>query len=82
MLALCCERAPPTSELVRAHLLGDILGLADRERDDGKRRVAGVVGGELAAIGHEQVVDIVALAPFIDDALGRVIALMRQVPRL
>ena len=32
----------------RGHLRGDVVGLADRQRDDGERRVLRAAGGELA----------------------------------
>src|SRR5690606_21757034 len=54
------------SDGVRLHLLGDVVGLPDRQRDDRQRRVFGGAGGELAAVRHEQVPDVVRLAVAVD----------------
>ena len=76
----CCLRQPSPRkrgeanrrkdlERLLAHRLGDVVRLPDRQRHDGERRVLGRAGGELAAVGDEQVLDVVRLAPFVDDAV-------------
>ena len=62
------------SDVLRAHLLGDVVGLADGQRHDGQRRVLRAAGRELAAVGDEQVLDVVRLAPFVDHAVARLLA--------
>src|SRR5262249_53509756 len=46
------------SDLLPAHHPGHRVRLADRQGNDGERRVAGGAGGELAAVGDEQVLDV------------------------
>src|ERR1700712_59001 len=47
------------------------LRLPDRQGDDGQRRVLSCAGGELAAVGNEQIGDFMALSVFIADAVLR-----------
>ena len=49
-----------------AHQAGDVAGLADGEGDNGERRVARERRGELAAVGDEEVGDLVAPAPTVE----------------
>ena len=51
------------------HFARDIVGLADGQCHDGERRVLRRPGGELAAIRHEQVLDVVRLTPCVDDTI-------------
>ena len=53
---------------------GDVVGLPDGERDDGQRRVLRRAGGELAAVGDEEVRDVVALPAPVDHPVARVLA--------
>src|SRR5262245_66662990 len=53
------------------HLVGDVVGLADRERDDRQGRVGGGTGAELAAVRDEQVLNLVGLAPLVADPVLR-----------
>ncbi len=66
------RRSSAPSDLVLAHLLGDTVGLADRQRDDSERGVLGGTGGELVAVGDEQVLDVVGLAVLVHHASRRI----------
>ena len=70
---LLCKK--PWLDVLRAHFFGDVIGLTDRQGHDGERWVFRCTGGELAAVGHEQVFDVVALTELIDHAVLRVRAL-------
>ena len=50
-------------------MVGQVVGLPDRERHDGQRRVLGPAGRELAAVRDEQIGDIVGLAELVADAV-------------
>ncbi len=63
------------------HFLGDEIRLADCQCHDGQRRVFRRAGGELAAVGHEQVLDVVSLAPLLTTPSSG-FSDMRLVPRL
>src|SRR6476646_9349719 len=60
---------------VLAQLVGQVVGLPDRERHDGQRRVLGPAGRELAAVRDEQIGVIVGLAVLVADAVLRLLAL-------
>ena len=60
------------SDRVRLHLVGDVVGLTDREGHDRQRRVLGPAGCELAAVRDEQVLDVVRLAPLVHHAVARI----------
>ena len=49
-------------DVVLRQLVGDVVGLADGQGHDGERRVLGAAGGELAAVGDEQVGHVVGRA--------------------
>src|SRR5262249_36845085 len=63
----CLER---DSNLFLAQLIGDVVGLADRQRHDREGWVLRAAGRELAAIGDEEILDVVGLAPLVDDAVA------------
>ena len=50
------------SDRVRLHLVGDVVGLTDREGHDRQRRVLGPAGRKLTAVRDEQVRDVERLA--------------------
>src|SRR5271165_6977488 len=52
---------PSVSDRVRLHLVGDVVGLTDREGHDRQGWVLCPAGGELAAVRDEQVLDVVRL---------------------
>src|SRR5271170_5288181 len=53
---------PPSAlHLLLAQLVGQVISLADRQRDDRQGRVLGAAGRELTAVGHEEVGDVVRL---------------------
>ena len=54
------------SDRARSHLTCDMIGLTDRQRHDGQRRIFRSPGGELAAVRDEQVGNVMRLAPFVD----------------
>ena len=54
-------RKKPWLDVLRAHFFGDVIGLTDCQCHDGERWVFRCTGGELAAVGHEQVFHVVAL---------------------
>ena len=51
-----------------------MIGLPDRQRDDCQRWIFRGARRKLTAIGHEKVRHIVRLAPFVDDAIARLLA--------
>jgi len=57
------------SDGARRHLIGDVVGLADRKRNDRQRRVGRSAGAELAPVRDEQVRDLVGLPPFVADSV-------------
>src|ERR1700674_2803307 len=63
-----------TLNLLALHGGRDVVRLPDGERNDGQRRVAGRAAGELAAVGHEQVLDVVGLAELVHHAIPRLLA--------
>src|SRR5690348_3632088 len=58
------------SDFVLAHLIGDVVRLADGQGDDGQRGILRGPGGELAAVGDEQVLDVVGLAMLVHHAVA------------
>ena len=48
------------SDILLAHFVGDVFRLPDGQRDDRQSWIFGAAGGELAAVGDEQVLDIVS----------------------
>src|SRR5437660_12920213 len=61
------------SDGVLAHLLCDVVGLTNGKRDNRQGRVLGAAGRELAAVGYEQILDVVSLAEFVADAIPRIL---------
>src|SRR5579871_21969 len=59
------------SDIALPQFLGQILGRAPRQRDDGVRRVLVGVARERAAVGREHVRHLVHLAEAVDDAVVR-----------
>ena len=53
------------SDILLPHFVSDVFRLPDRQRHDRQRRVLGAAGGELAAVGDEQVLDVVRLAELV-----------------
>ena len=45
-----------------------MVGLPDRKGNDRQRRIAGRTAGELAAVGDEQVLDVVSLPELVHHA--------------
>ena len=70
------------SDLLLPHLVGDIVRLPDGQRHDRQRRVLGAAGGELAAVGDEQVLDVVSSGRTCCTTPSRGFSLIRLVPRL
>src|SRR5471032_1844053 len=66
--------AVETSNRAFAHLSGDVIRLANGEGDDGKRRVRCAAGGELAAVGDEQVLDVMRLPELVTHAVAGIAA--------
>ena len=62
------------SDFLALHRAGDVVRLPDRQRDDRQRRIAGRAAGELAAVGDEQVLDVVGLAELVHHAVPRLLA--------
>ena len=52
-------------ERLPAHLAGAVLGLTDRQGDDGQCRVLRPTGGEHAAVAEEKVLHVVRLSPLV-----------------
>src|SRR5580704_10659977 len=50
------------------HLVGEIFGLAEGEGYDRERGVFAAAAGELAAVGDEEIVHVVRLPVFVNDA--------------
>lgn len=60
------------SDGVPAHLLGDVVGLANGKADNRQCWVLGAAGRELATVGDEQILDVMTLAEFVADAVARI----------
>ena len=54
----------------RAHLIVDVIRLADRQRHDRQGRIGSPGARELATVADEQVLDVVGLTPPVADAVG------------
>jgi hypothetical protein len=69
------------SDRAGRHFAGNVLGLSDRQRHNGQRRIFRRSCGELAAVRYEQVPDIVCLAHLLTTpSCG--FSIMRLVPSL
>ena len=62
------------SDCALRHLLRDVIGLPDRQRDDGQCRVLRAAGRELAAVRNEEVRNVMGLPPLVADAVTRIAA--------
>ena len=60
------------SDGVLAHLLGDVVGLANGKADNCQRWVLGAARRELATVRDEQIPDVMTLAEFVADAVARI----------
>ena len=76
-LALTLTRAKPTFphlehdlDRLRFHLIGDVFCLPDRQGHNCERRIFGATRRELASVRHKQVLDVVRLAPFVDNPVS------------
>ena len=65
----CSRRKSAGLDFLSLHGAGDMIRLPDGKRHDRERRIAGRAAGELAAIGDEQIFDIVGLAEFVHDTV-------------
>ena len=61
--------------LFLAQLASQIFGLPNCQRDYGQGRIFSPAAGELAAVGDEQVRNVVGLAIFVANAIPRLFAL-------
>ena len=61
-------------DLASLHRPADVVGLADRKRDNRQGRIAGSTGRELTAVRDEQIPDVMRLPIFVDDAVARLFA--------
>src|SRR5882757_5646010 len=64
------SRMSPLSDRLHLHLLSDVLRLADRQSHDRERWIFRCAGRELTAVGDEEILDVVPLAPFVAYAVG------------
>ena len=58
-----------------AQLVSQIFGLPDCQRNDGQGRIFSAAAGELAAVGDEQIRNVVGLPVFVAHAIPRLFAL-------
>src|SRR5437899_13042371 len=58
---------------VFAHLFRDVVRLTNGKRNNRQGGVLCAAGRELAAIGDEQILDVVSLAEFVADAISRIL---------
>src|SRR3990170_6116894 len=69
----CRVQPDASSNLPRVPLLRDVLGRPHRQRENRPRAVLVRLGHEGAAVGHEQVLDVVRLAMAVQDRAGRIV---------
>src|SRR5258706_612471 len=77
----CRFRAPfflsgvAQSDVALVHLVGNVIRLPDRQRDDGERRILRRAGGELAAVRDEKVFHVMGLPVTVAHTVARAGAL-------
>ena len=59
-------------DILLRHLVSNVIGLTNRERDDCQGRIFCCAGCELAAVRNEQVFDIMSLPPLVANSIPRV----------
>jgi len=55
-------------------LMGNMVGLSDRQSHNSQRGIFTGAGGELTTVGNEQILDVMGLPPFVANTIAGFLA--------